>query len=804
MDTNFNESHHVSHSRSSVIVRKSSDEGPNVQNRSHQWSSDPYYRNEQQNAQGPHRGIISPPSSNFPSRFPSVIPNQRSPYFQNVNHYSRRNDDRLTFHSYQNYNTPTYPSSGRSSGSFPPSNSMPAEQMEPNMPNWAYTSVNHPHAMSRPQQKVSPPKSAKAVQPQHYSRQNSYTTFNRPPTPPSPSLDLPSEINLSEFEERLAQPSALLKKFATESLKTPTMGKDPNNQSIQTPSKAMKIGDDSDLRIDIDEIFSKFSHLANYSSTSQEENVENSALLSDGSLSPTLEKEVESPIDSDKFFHNSKYNSPVLKEEHEFNYHHNNEDLNSARHPLTNEKQDYCSNNTFRGNECDIRMRSFEDSNANEQNEESLKDELRPGSDLNSGKHPLHYEKQDYGSKSSFTEHESDVRMRSLEESNSNELNDESLKDEKRPVSDCHVCGDRAIAHMHYGGICCYSCKAFFRRAVQNGKDKTYKCKKDMDCEVSVNTRRGCQKCRFEKCKEIGMTNSWVLSDEQCEIRFGKGKQKRKTHKSGNVLDEDVPIAKLGAQKMNYTCNLNLFTKEDELTVVHMMCVYEASKEMIHFSDEHVFLSDKIFGKTGYSANEMNSMVSTVIKKNIFFMSDNPFFKKLTFNDRKKLLSKNMTEMCHVRGALRFNVNNKSFQWYSSSKDKPEIGKSIPKPDIGEDAIKTLYSSTEAAREIMAIIGRIASLCLPTEVILILMHVVVFSGDGLQLDNMNFINETQVHYLSMLYRYLLNKLPTEDVHKNFSQVMAVLVELRESGDKSNKQKINSTNYSTEENESSSE
>ena len=26
-------------------------------------------------------------------------------------------------------------------------------------------------------------------------------------------------------------------------------------------------------------------------------------------------------------------------------------------------------------------------------------------------------------------------------------------------TSNCHVCGDKAIAHMHYGGICCYSCK---------------------------------------------------------------------------------------------------------------------------------------------------------------------------------------------------------------------------------------------------------------------------------------------------------------------------------------------------------
>jgi hypothetical protein len=53
----------------------------------------------------------------------------------------------------------------------------------------------------------------------------------------------------------------------------------------------------------------------------------------------------------------------------------------------------------------------------------------------------------------------------------------------------------------------------------------------------------------------------------------------------------------------------------------------------------------------------------------------------------------------------------------------------------------------------MTIMDRIANLLLPTEVILILMHVVVFSGDGLQLDNPTFIQDTQTHYLSMVYRY---------------------------------------------------
>ncbi len=30
--------------------------------------------------------------------------------------------------------------------------------------------------------------------------------------------------------------------------------------------------------------------------------------------------------------------------------------------------------------------------------------------------------------------------------------------------SECSVCGSPAAAHLHYGAISCYSCRAFFRR----------------------------------------------------------------------------------------------------------------------------------------------------------------------------------------------------------------------------------------------------------------------------------------------------------------------------------------------------
>ena len=43
---------------------------------------------------------------------------------------------------------------------------------------------------------------------------------------------------------------------------------------------------------------------------------------------------------------------------------------------------------------------------------------------------------------------------------------------------------------------------------------------------------------------------------------------------------------------------------------------------------------------------------------------------------------------------------------------------------------------------------KIARLGLPTEGILILMHVVIFSGDGLDLDHPDFVQEAQVSQIN--------------------------------------------------------
>lgn len=104
----------------------------------------------------------------------------------------------------------------------------------------------------------------------------------------------------------------------------------------------------------------------------------------------------------------------------------------------------------------------------------------------------------------------------------------------KRPkyirIVECQVCGDKANDHIHYGAIACYSCRAFFRRGV--GASDQYQCTFGLNCEISVKTRKQCQYCRFQKCLDIGMKPTWVMTEDE-----------KKEKKDKTVLRKVIPIA---------------------------------------------------------------------------------------------------------------------------------------------------------------------------------------------------------------------------------------------------------------------
>ena len=72
------------------------------------------------------------------------------------------------------------------------------------------------------------------------------------------------------------------------------------------------------------------------------------------------------------------------------------------------------------------------------------------------------------------------------------------LMSESPDTTECLVCLQATPkTRVHYGGVSCYSCRAFFRRNTRSGKNK--KCKIDQDCTVSYMEHKQCTPCRYQK-----------------------------------------------------------------------------------------------------------------------------------------------------------------------------------------------------------------------------------------------------------------------------------------------------------------
>jgi len=128
----------------------------------------------------------------------------------------------------------------------------------------------------------------------------------------------------------------------------------------------------------------------------------------------------------------------------------------------------------------------------------------------------------------------------------------------------CRICGDSAVRHVHYGGHCCFSCKAFFRRAVnwQNKNNRTFQCKFENKCEITIRNRKTCQSCRFQKCMTTGMNPSWVLSEDQRKKRFkkyreggGEGEEGQELSPTSQDSESETAMAGLGQQNLDRNGN---------------------------------------------------------------------------------------------------------------------------------------------------------------------------------------------------------------------------------------------------------
>ncbi|CAL4096185.1 unnamed protein product, partial [Meganyctiphanes norvegica] len=340
-------------------------------------------------------------------------------------------------------------------------------------------------------------------------------------------------------------------------------------------------------------------------------------------------------------------------------------------------------------------------------------------------------------------------RKRQKGKQSDKDISDSADTDNSNGSKKCGVCGEAARS-MHFGGMACDSCKAFFRRSVQSGVWKNFKCPEEQKCPVAKGNRKGCQFCRFQKCKTNGMEVSWVMSEsdrmQMWKNRLAKQRQ-ISTQKEKEVDLEGLPPS------------LDPDVKEDIMSLTKLQ---EESFASVPYPEE-------CWGGTVESL--ANTFVCICQKLGTFF-SKVEDFQKLCKNDQRVLLNSGIGMSIYLHGAHMYDDKTKSWP-------APQCKEAFSVPPVSMDMLKEMSALPEAYNAIMKFYNKY-HLELKDEIILVLLSLISFyQSDSPNFEDPKAVQDTQEKYTEYLQHYLKCKEgPTSD-RALFPKLLVGLADVRE-------------------------
>ncbi|CAB4060545.1 RARA [Lepeophtheirus salmonis] len=402
----------------------------------------------------------------------------------------------------------------------------------------------------------------------------------------------------------------------------------------------------------------------------------------------------------------------------------------------------------------------------------------------------------------------------------------------------CHICSDTANDHIHYGAIACYSCRAFFRRAVICNAE--YHCSRDKTCFITKETRKHCQFCRFNKCLEAGMKNTWVMSES--EKREKKEKIRLKKLKAQQLLDPENGVKKSSFtpewDKMlfqnnsnmhnmgnsTYDMSFSIFSKKNTLNTFseeYRNCYghYRTShiiqdcfdsgmsfnKMEIHLVQEMLYWEIESRKKIPLNSVNMKSFMeysqlnepipfeislsgyNTCVQRITMFMTKINFFAALSPEDQKKLLLNNVDMVVNIKTARYLHPNNNITEQFEIINGKNNSEKSCTTSPATSNNVyyqeifkNPWCSSFEDKTQYKALMKAIFDLEMDEITIILLIGLTIFSTTNcVDLDNINLIMRFQDVFSHLLYKYLCSTIGNSSTFLLFPKYINILAQLEE-------------------------
>ncbi|KAK8398730.1 hypothetical protein O3P69_004085 [Scylla paramamosain] len=321
----------------------------------------------------------------------------------------------------------------------------------------------------------------------------------------------------------------------------------------------------------------------------------------------------------------------------------------------------------------------------------------------------------------------------------------EKSKEDKR----CGVCGDAARS-MHFGGMACDSCKAFFRRSVQSGAYKTFQCPESENCPISKTNRKVCQYCRFKKSQENGMEISWVMSETDRMVLWKNRLAKQRHVQEERIKDKmygDLPRS-LDPQEADKLKNLTALQENTFSSIPYPSDCY------------------------GDTVEALANLFVCICKKLGMFFYKIEEFQEVCKNDQSLLLKNGIGMSIYLHGAYLYDNEKKTWP-AESNKEALKI------PPVTLGTLRKFTVVPEAFEAIMKFYNKYAR-DLKDEIVLSLISVIAFfQPDDPQFQDPGKIQDIQLKYLAYLQHYLQAKEGDSGVKVTFPKLLVGLADVKE-------------------------
>ncbi|XP_038620955.1 oxysterols receptor LXR-alpha isoform X2 [Tachyglossus aculeatus] len=215
----------------------------------------------------------------------------------------------------------------------------------------------------------------------------------------------------------------------------------------------------------------------------------------------------------------------------------------------------------------------------------------------------------------------------------------------------CSVCGDKASG-FHYNVLSCEGCKGFFRRSVIKGA--RYSCHSGGHCPMDTYMRRKCQECRLRKCRQAGMREQCVLSEEQIRLKKLKRQEEEQAQAVPPPPQASLPgpaLPQLSPQQLGMI---------EKLVAAQQLCNRRSFSDQLRVTPWPVAPDPQSREARQQRFAHFTELAIVSVQEIVDFAKQLPGFLQLSREDQIALLKTSAIEVMLLETSRRYNPGSES------------------------------------------------------------------------------------------------------------------------------------------------